>query len=158
MIKAENLSFRYDHFGGKEREKVLKNINLTVEKGDKILILGEPESGKTTLSMILSSLIPEFVEGELEGKVYPEGDMKDRMDKYTLVPQNSGEFTLSETVEDEISFPLESLGIGREEMKERVEKALSFWGLQHLREASTSELSGGGEETPYALHFPCYRA
>ena len=143
MIKAENLSFRYDHFGGKEREKVLKNINLTVEKGDKILILGEPESGKTTLSMILSSLIPEFVEGELEGKVYPEGDMKDRMDKYTLVPQNSGEFILSETVEDEISFPLESLGIGREEMKERVEKALSFWGLEHLREASTSELSGG---------------
>ena len=113
MIKAENLSFRYDHFGGKKREKVLKNINLTVEKGDKILILGEPESGKTTLSMILSSLIPEFVEGELEGKVYPEGDMKDRMDKYALVPQNSGEFILSETVEDEISFPLESLGIGR---------------------------------------------
>ena len=52
--------------------------------------------------------------------------MKDRMDKYTLVPQNSGEFILSETVEDEISFPLESLGIGREEMKERVEKAIGI--------------------------------
>ena len=128
MIKAENLAFRYDSYGEKESEKVLRNINLTVHKGEKVLILGEPESGKTTLSLILSSLIPEFVEGELEGKVYPECEMKDRMGDYTLVPQNAGEFILGETVEDDI---------------ERVDKALSFWGLDALREASTTELSGG---------------
>ena len=143
MIKAENLAFRYDSYGEKEREKVLRNINLTVHKGEKVLILGEPESGKTTLSLILSSLIPEFVEGELEGKVYPECEMKDRMGDYTLVPQNAGEFILGETVEDEIAFPLESLGIERKEIIERVDKALSFWGLEALREASTTELSGG---------------
>ena len=121
----------------------MRNINLTVHKGEKVLILGEPESGKTTLSLILSSLIPEFVEGELEGKVYPECEMKDRMGDYTLVPQNAGEFILGETVEDEIAFPLESLGIERKEIIERVDKALSFWGLDALREASTTELSGG---------------
>ncbi len=143
MIKAENLAFRYDSYGEKESEKVLRNINLTVNKGEKVLILGEPESGKTTLSLILSSLIPQFVEGELEGKVYPECEMKDRMEEYTLVPQNAGEFILGETVEDEIAFPLESLGIEREEIIERVDRALSFWGLEALREASTTELSGG---------------
>ena len=143
MIKAENLPFCYDSYGEKESEKVLRNINLTVHKGEKVLILGEPESGKTTLSLILSSLIPEFVEGELEGKVYPECEMKDRMGDYTLVPQNAGEFILGETVEDEIAFPLESLGIERKEIIERVDKALSFWGLEALREASTTELSGG---------------
>ena len=143
MIKAENLAFRYSSYGEKERERVLKGINLNIEKGEKVLILGEPESGKTTLSLILSSLIPEFVDGEMEGKVYPDNDMKDRMDTYTLVPQNAGEFILGETVEDEIAFPLESLGINPAEMKERVDEALSFWGLENLREASTSELSGG---------------
>lgn len=143
MIKAENLAFRYDSYSEKEGDKVLRNINLTVHKGEKVLILGEPESGKTTLSLILSSLIPEFVEGELEGKVYPECEMKDRMGDYTLVPQNAGEFILGETVEDEIAFPLESLGIERKEIIERVDKALSFWGLDALREASTTELSGG---------------
>ena len=143
MIKAENLAFRYDSYGERENDRVLKNINLTVNKGEKVLILGEPESGKTTLSLILSSLIPEFVEGRMEGKVYPECDMKDRMDKYSLVPQNAGEFILGETVEDEVAFPLESLGIEREEMVKRVDEALSFWGLDKLREASTTELSGG---------------
>ena len=143
MIKAENLAFRYDSYGKRENDRVLKNINLTVNKGEKVLILGEPESGKTTLSLILSSLIPEFVEGRMEGKVYPECDMKDRMDEYSLVPQNAGEFILGETVEDEIAFPLESLGIERKEIIERVDKALSFWGLDALREASTTELSGG---------------
>ena len=69
--------------------------------------------------------------------------MKDRMGDYTLVPQNAGEFILGETVEDEIAFPLESLGIERKEIIERVDKALSFWGLDALREASTTELSGG---------------
>ena len=69
MIKAENLAFRYDSYGKRENDRVLKNINLTVNKGEKVLILGEPESGKTTLSLILSSLIPEFVEGRMEGKV-----------------------------------------------------------------------------------------
>lgn len=143
MIKAENLTFRYDSYGEKENKRVLNGVNLSVEKGDKVLILGEPESGKTTLSLILSSLIPEFVDGELGGKLYPESEMKDRMESYTLVPQNAGEFILGETVEDEIAFPLESLGIEREEIINRVDKALSFWGLTHLREASTNELSGG---------------
>lgn len=143
MVKAENLAFRYASYSKEKNKQVLKNVNLTVEKGEKVLILGEPESGKTTLSLILSSLIPEFEEGELEGKVYPEGELKDRMEDYALVPQNSGEYILGETVEDEIAFPLESLGIEREEMIDRVEKALSFWGLWHLREASTSFLSGG---------------
>ena len=69
--------------------------------------------------------------------------MKDRMDEYSLVPQNAGEFILGETVEDEVAFPLESLGIEREEMVKRVDEALSFWGLDKLREASTTELSGG---------------
>ena len=108
MIKAENLTFRYDSYGEKENKRVLNGVNLSVEKGDKVLILGEPESGKTTLSLILSSLIPEFVDGELGGKLYPESEMKDRMESYTLVPQNAGEFILGETVEDEIAFPLES--------------------------------------------------
>ena len=143
MIKGENLSFTYNSYGEEKNTEVLRNVSITVKKGEKVLVLGEPESGKTTLSLILSSLIPQFVEGKLEGKVYPEGDMKERMGKYTLIPQNAPDFVISESVEDEIAFPLESLGIEREEMVMRVSSALKSWGLEELRDVSTSELSGG---------------
>ena len=127
MIKAEGLSFRYTQYSGEERPLLFSNISIEVNKGEKVLVLGEGESGKTTLAHILSSLIPQYEDGELEGTVLPTGDMKDRMDKYSLVPQNSSAFFISGSVEDEIAFPLESLGIEREEMKARVEEALKTW-------------------------------
>ena len=143
MIKAQGLSFRYTQYSGEERPLLFSNISIEVNKGEKVLVLGEGESGKTTLAHILSSLIPQYEDGELEGTVLPSGDMKDRMDKYSLVPQNSSAFFISGSVEDEIAFPLESLGIGREEMKSRVEEALKTWGLETLRDVSPDELSGG---------------
>ena len=143
MIKAQGLSFRYTQYSGEERPLLFSNISIEVNKGEKVLVLGEGESGKTTLAHILSSLIPQYEDGELEGTVLPSGDMKDRMDKYSLVPQNSSSFFISGSVEDEIAFPLESLGIEREEMKARVEEALKTWGLETLRDVSPDELSGG---------------
>ena len=143
MIKASSLSFRYSSYTKSENPLVLDNIDFSLNKGEKVLVLGEPESGKTTLAMVLSSLIPRFQDGELKGSVEPKGPINERMGEYSLVPQNAGDFIISETVEDEIAFPLESLGTEESEMKRRVEKAISFWGLESLRDVATGELSGG---------------
>ncbi|MGN1163636.1 MAG: ATP-binding cassette domain-containing protein, partial [Candidatus Ornithospirochaeta sp.] len=134
---------RYESYSHKKNPVVLEGIDLCVEKGEKVLILGEPESGKTTLAMVLSSLVPRFQDGELEGKVEPDGAINERIEEYTLVPQNASDFIISETVEDEIAYPLESLGVEDEEMKRRLDEAIRFWGLESLRDVSTGELSGG---------------
>lgn len=143
MIGCRKLSFSYASYTGEKNKRILSSIDLEIMKSEKVLILGEPESGKTTLSKILSSLIPLYQDGEMEGEVFPPGDMKERMDSYSLIPQNSEEFILTGSVEDELAYPLESLGLERDEMERRVSSSLERWGLMALRSVSTSELSGG---------------
>lgn len=147
LLSCDKLSFSYTSWQGEALFAILKDITFNLEDKENILILAEPESGKTTLSLILSSLIPAYFDGVLEGDLKLDGkglpSAAELLGSIALVPQNSAEYTITSSVEDEIIYPLESLSLTKGEMSIRLERELSRWGLDKLRHVGTGELSGG---------------
>ncbi len=147
LLSCDKLSFSYFSWQGDALEAILNNVSFKLEDKESILILAEPESGKTTLSLILSSLIPAYFDGKLEGNLKLDGKdippASELLGVISLVPQNAAEYTITSTVEDEIIYPLESLGLDKTEIAARLEKELKRWDLDKLRHVGTFELSGG---------------
>jgi len=144
-IEVRDLSYRYE---GSERE-VLLDVNLEVEKGEFVLLTGASGCGKTTLCRCFNGLIPHFYSGDLRGEVYVAGlSVKDTpIHKLALkvgfVFQNPDSQLFSLTVERDVAFGLENLGIDRDEMRLRVDWALKTVGMEKYRYAAPYELSGG---------------
>ena len=147
MLKVDNLSFSYTVYESTSNRVLFDNVSFECRENENILILGRPEKGKSTLSMILSGLTPKYNDGNLTGSITYDSlsceEALERMNIFSLVPQNATDFIITSTVEEEVVFPMQSLCIEREEMKKRLDEALSFWGLNRYRDISTSELSGG---------------
>jgi len=127
-IEIKNLSFsykNYDKIGFEYCDSIFANLNLSIAKGDHVLIAGSPNSGKTTLSRILTKAIDKYIKGKLEGEISISGkELKniqpwDLMNLLSIIEQNTSEQLISTTVIDEMAFPLESLGINRKEIKFR---------------------------------------
>ena len=129
----------------------LKNINLEIEKGDFLAIVGKNSSGKTTLCNVLRGFIPSFYKGELQGEVifrdkpileYTSGEIAQKIGFVFQNPftQISG---VKETVYDELAFGLENLGLEVEYIKNRVEEVLELLEIKDLKHKNPYELSGG---------------
>lgn len=146
-LKLENLSFAYENYGNTIREKIFDGVNLYVQDKEKILILGECGSGKSTLSSILASLTPAYNQGKLEGEISYGGkgieSAHEMMSFLSLVPQEPGAYIITTSCEDELAYPLESLAVSRDEMKRRIDLSLSAWGLERYRTVMPAGLSGG---------------
>ena len=146
-LKLENLSFAYENYGNTIREKIFDGVNLYVQDKEKILILGECGSGKSTLSSILASLTPAYNQGKLEGEISYDGkgieSAHEMMSFLSLVPQDPGAYIITTSCEDELAYPLESLAVSRDEMKRRIDLSLSAWGLERYRTVMPAGLSGG---------------
>jgi len=144
-IEVRDLSYRYE---GSERD-VLLDVNLEVEKGEFVLLTGASGCGKTTLCRCFNGLIPHFYGGDLRGEVYVAGlNVKDTpIHKLALkvgfVFQNPDSQLFSLTVERDVAFGLENLGVDRDEMRLRVDWALKTVGMEKYRYAAPYELSGG---------------
>ena len=144
-IEVRDLSYRYE---GSERD-VLLDVNLEVEKGEFVLLTGASGCGKTTLCRCFNGLIPHFYSGDLRGEVYVAGlSVKDTpIHKLALkvgfVFQNPDSQLFSLTVERDVAFGLENLGVDRDEMRLRVDWALKTVGMEKYRYAAPYELSGG---------------
>lgn len=145
IIRIRNLSFKY-----KNAEKnVLDTINFEVKEGEFVLITGPSGSGKSTLARILTGLIPNSYPGDLSGEISIMGFDPRRNKIYEiaqnvgLVLQNPENQLFALTVEDDIAFGPENLGLERKEIKERVEWSLSVVDLQKERHKAPFELSGG---------------
>jgi energy-coupling factor transport system ATP-binding protein len=145
MIRIRNLSFKY-----KNAEKnVLDTINFEVREGEFVLVTGPSGSGKSTLARILTGLIPNSYPGELSGEISIMGFDPRRNKIYEiaqnvgLVLQNPENQLFALTVEDDVAFGPENLGLERKEIKERVEWSLSVVNLQKERHKAPFELSGG---------------
>jgi energy-coupling factor transport system ATP-binding protein len=152
MLEIEHLSFAYERYSDHEHRPVFTDIDLKVGKGKKLLILGAPDSGKSTLARIICNLIPRFIAGELHGSITMDGQSIENFapweltDRCTLIAQNPQEQLLMTTCGDEVAFPLESLGMRREQLVGHVHQSLRSWGLSQMIDVNPQEMSGGEQK------------
>ena len=144
-IEVTNLSFRYATRG----RPALREVSFALRHGEMALLLGPSGSGKSTLALCLNGLIPHQIEGEWSGRVRVDGlEVGDThpsliTQKVGIVFQDPESQFCMLTVEEEIAFGLENLGLSRAEMEERLVHALRLLGLEHLRRTRLDRLSGG---------------
>ena len=146
MIKIENLNFIYQQ-GMPDERKVLHDINIEIEDGDIVAVIGHTGSGKSTLIQHLNALIRPT-----SGKIIingtdicdPKTDLKTIRKKVGMVFQYPEYQLFEETVFKDIAFGPKNMGLSNEEIEERVFEAMDLVGLSHdLGERSPFELSGG---------------
>jgi len=148
IIEAEALTYTYP-IGEKP---AFEDVNLKINKGDFVIITGPSGCGKTTLCRCFNGLIPHFYGGKLEGKItvcglnvkeYPTYEIAKHVGMVFQNPENQL-FALS--VEKDVAFGLENLGVPREEIRKRVDWALKITGTYDLRNRAPYELSGGQQQ------------
>jgi energy-coupling factor transporter ATP-binding protein EcfA2 len=147
-ISAKNLSFTY---AGADKPSMEK-VNISIEKGEFVVLTGPSGCGKTTLCRCLNGLIPNFYSGELKGVL--EVDGVNVSDKTTaelathvgFVFQNPENQLFSLSVERDVGFGLENLGVPRDEALERIDWAMKATGILDLRGKAPYELSGGQQQ------------
>jgi energy-coupling factor transporter ATP-binding protein EcfA2 len=144
-LKIDHLSVSYPF----QQKNVLKGINLQINKGEKVLILGPSGGGKSTLALTLNGIIPRSIEAKMSGKVMVDGNdpnelsFREISERVGILFQDPETQFCMLTVEDEVLFGLENLCLPREEMEIRLEKSLDLVGLKNWRKAQINELSGG---------------
>jgi len=147
-VEISDLSFRYSG----SQSRVLDNITLTISKGAFIGLVGPSGCGKTTLARCMNGLIPHFHPGEFEGKVVVQGlDTQEHpahelAEKVGLVFQNPENQLVAPTVERELAFGPENLGVPRQEIRNRIETLITELHLEPLRNKAPYELSGGEQQ------------
>lgn len=149
MMALEGLRLRFRYCGG---PLLLKQENISIKRGECVLLTGASGSGKTTLCHILSGIIPRSFSGELEGDVFLFGENLKKLplarvvEKVGVVFQNPDAQLFFPTVEDEIAFGPENLCLPREEIGRRIEKSLEAVGMSAYRLAETKTLSHGQKQ------------
>lgn len=148
LFKIENLTYYYPD----GERPALKEVNLSIEEGEFILVAGGSGSGKSSLARVLAGLLPDFYGGRFGGRVYFRGrdlrglDRRKLAREVGMVFQDPEKQLVMTGVEAEIAFGLENLGAPRAEMSRRVAEVISFLGLADLRYAFTATLSGGQKQ------------
>lgn len=149
VIKIEDLWWRYEG----SKDWALKGINLTIERGEFVGIVGPNESGKTTLAMAMNGLIPNNYRGVMKGRVISVG-MDTREHSTAEIARKVG-FVFSDpesqfltmTVEEELAFGLENMGLPVEEIRDRIRWAMEITRLnEEFLEKPPYELSGGQKQ------------
>ncbi|MCL2481405.1 MAG: ABC transporter ATP-binding protein, partial [Spirochaetaceae bacterium] len=149
FLKVKDISFRYPQYKYVKEKNIFNNFSFSLKKGEITLFLAPPESGKTTLSGILTALVPRYTGGELDGNIFLDGaDITEErtynlVTKIGIVFQNPEEQILTTEVESEIGFALESLGHDYDFIKHKTEDVLEKIGISHLKGMNPSQLSGG---------------
>jgi len=144
MIQLNGIQYRYP--GGKW---ILKGINLFIKDGEYVVVCGASGSGKSTLGYLFNGLIPHFFGGTLKGSVSVnhaythEMSVSDLFSDVGLVLQNSDAQLFNSTVENEIAFGLESLGLPGKEIDVRISEISEMVHIENLLDRSPETLSGG---------------
>lgn len=148
VIETKNLTYTYP--GGAKPS--IRDVSIKIEKGEFVLITGPSGCGKTTLCRCFNGLIPHFYQGELKGEITVAGlnvvehPTHELATHVGLVFQNPENQLFALSVEKDVAFGLENLGVPREEMHKRVDWALKLTGIYDLRERAPHELSGGQQQ------------
>ncbi len=148
MIRFDEVSFTYTD----ATRPTLHRVTLDIPEGELCVVVGETGTGKSTLLRAINGLVPHFSGGVLAGTVTVDGRTtkenrpRDLADVVGFVGQNPLATFVTETVEDELAYTMENLGVPADAMRRRVEDAVDLLGLQDLRERSLRALSGGQQQ------------
>ena len=144
IIDVKNLSFRY-----KENQKYydVKDITFHVKRGEWLSIVGHNGSGKSTTVRLIDGLL-EAESGEIiiDGQRLTEENVWNIRRQIGMVFQNPDNQFVGATVEDDVAFGLENQGLSRQEMKKRVEEALTLVGMLDFKKREPARLSGGQKQ------------
>lgn len=144
IIETKGLSFSYGNSDGDEGR--ISKISLTIPKGKKTVFLGPNGAGKSTLFLCLNGVNrPDsgkllFNESEVK---YDQKSLEKLREKVVLVFQNPDDQIFSATVEEDVAFGPMNLGLSKEEVEKRVDEAISWVGIENLRNRPTTDLSFG---------------
>jgi len=148
IIEFRDFSFQYYS----QSEPTLHNINLKIQRGEKILIIGPSGSGKSTLGHCLNGLIPFSYKGEIKGSLKINGLETKEQDIFqlskmigTVLQDADGQF-VGLTVGEDIAFALENDNIPNVDMHERVKRVATMVDMERLLNLSPFELSGGQKQ------------
>ncbi|MFG3017831.1 ABC transporter ATP-binding protein [Streptomyces sp. NPDC048254] len=145
MIRFEDVSVTYE---GAARPAV-RGVDFEVPEGELVLLVGPSGTGKSTILNSVSGLVPHFTGGTLRGRVTVAGrdtrthKPRELADVVGTVGQDPLAHFVTGTVEDELAYGMESLGIAPAVMRRRVEETLDLLGLDGLRHRAIGTLSGG---------------
>ncbi|MFR9756889.1 ATP-binding cassette domain-containing protein [Streptomyces sp. TR06-5] len=148
MIRFEQAGVTYQ--GAEHR--TLHGVDLTVPEGELCLLVGPSGVGKSTLLGTVSGLVPHFTGGTLHGRVTVDGRdtrthrPRELADVVGTVGQDPLAHFVTDTVEDELAYGMESLGLPPAVMRRRVEETLDLLGIAALRDRPLASLSGGQQQ------------
>jgi energy-coupling factor transport system ATP-binding protein len=150
MVKCTNVSFKYikDSDGVKEEKYAIKDVNLSVRKGEFLVILGHNGSGKSTIAKHMNALVVPT-----EGTVIVDGlnttdpdNVWDIRSKAGMVFQNPDNQLVATIVEEDVAFGPENLGIESSEIRKRVDESLEKVGMSKYKKHAPHLLSGGQKQ------------
>jgi energy-coupling factor transport system ATP-binding protein len=148
MIRFENVTLTYPG----RSDPVLRDVDLSIPEGELALVVGRTGAGKSSLLRAVNGLAPHFTGGTLAGRVtvagrstsdYPPRELADVVG---AVLQDPLDGFVTDTVEDELAYGMESVGMAPAVMRRRVEETLDLLGLEPLRRRSLRTLSGGEQQ------------
>lgn len=151
LIEFKNVNFSYvvdDDEENKVTVDVLKNFNLTIEKGSFVAILGHNGSGKSTTAKLINGInIAQSGEVIVDGQKVEDNDtIFDIRRKVGMLFQNPDNQIVSSIVEEDVAFGVENLGVEPKEIRERVDNALKTVGMYEHRLKAPNKLSGGQKQ------------
>ncbi|MCR5798688.1 MAG: ABC transporter ATP-binding protein [Lachnospiraceae bacterium] len=148
IIDIKNV---YHHYKGAADESI-KDVSLSINKGETILLCGASGSGKTSIIRLINGLIPHYYKGELSGEVFVDGRDVSKTELYDLagivgtVFQNPRSQFFSVDTDGEIVFGPENIGLEPKEIQRRKDLIVDEMGIEELLNRSLFELSGGEKQ------------
>ena len=145
LLEVDSLTFRYR----RATEPAIRDLSFSLAAGDVLLVAGPSGCGKSTLIRAINGLIPHSYRGDLRGRVLVDGHsvarvrLRDLAELVGTVLQDPRKQLVASTVEGELAFGPENLGVPRAEIRRRLIEIAAASGIEHLTSRTTDELSGG---------------
>ena len=151
LIRFENVDFSYildEEDPNSERVDVIKNLNLSIDAGSFVAVLGHNGSGKSTVAKLINGiLVPQSGRVIVDGiETSSEDNVYEIRKNVGMVFQNPDNQIVASIVEEDVAFGVENLGVPSDECRRRVDEAMKTVGIYELKDKAPHKLSGGQKQ------------